>query len=107
MNLVDAYLVGSYTEFLVLIPYLAKSHEEKGLVMMRERALGEVKRILNSDRILVNVVVEISDLMAKSQKYPKRARELDPQDALELGKTASKWRSEILRELESSVGSSS
>ena len=107
MNLTDAYLVGSYTEFLVLMPHLAKVHEEKGLILMRERALGEVKRILNSNRILANVVDEISDLMAKLEKCPKRARELEPRDVLELGKTSSKWRSEISRELKSIAGSSS
>ena len=107
MNLTDAYLVGSYTEFLVLMPHLAKAHEEKGLILMRERALGEVKRILDSNKILANVVDEISNLMAKLEKYPNHALELKPQDILELGKTASKWRNEISRELESIVRSSS
>lgn len=106
MDLTDAYLVGSYTEFLVLMPYLAKGHEEKGLILMRDRALGEVKRIINSNKILPNVVDEISNLMAQLEKYPKRARELESQDVLELGKAASKWRSKISRELKSIVGSS-
>ncbi len=106
MNLSDAYLVGSYTEFLVLVPHLAKVHEEKGLILMRERALGEIKRILESNKILANVVDDISNLMAKLEKYPS-ARELKPQDALELGEAASKWRSEISRELKSIEGSSS
>ena len=56
---------------------------------MRERALGEIKRILESNKILANVVDEISNLMAKLEKYPS-ARELKPQDALELGEAASK-----------------
>jgi hypothetical protein len=107
MNLNDAYLVGSYTEFLVLLPYLVKVHEKEGLILMRERALGEVKRILNSNEVLANVVDEISDLMMDLEKLPKRVRELKPEDVLELGKAASRWRSEISRELESIVRSSS
>ena len=90
MNLTDAYWVGSYTEFLVLMPYLVKAHEEKGLIMMRERALGEVKRILKSNKILENVVNEITNLITRLEKYPKLALELKPQDVLELGNTASK-----------------
>ena len=104
MKLTDAYLLGSYTEFLVLIPYLVKVHEEKGLILMHERALGEVKSILNSNKILANVVDEITNLMTRLKKYPKLALELKPQDVLELGKAASKWRSEISRELESIEG---
>ena len=107
MNLSDAYLVGSYTEFLVLLPYLVKVHEKESLILMRERALGEVKRILNSNEALANVVDEISNLMTDLEKLPKRARELKPEDVLELGKAASRWRSEISRELESIVRSSS
>lgn len=101
MKLADAYLVGSYTEFLVLVPYLAKVHEEKSLIRMCGRALGEVKRILNSNKILANVVDEMSNLTAKLEKHPNHTLELEPQDMLELGKTASKWRNEISRELES------
>jgi len=107
MNLTDAYLVGSYTEFLVLMPHLAKVHEEKSLILMRDRALGEVKRILNSNKVLADVVDEIAHLMTKLEKYPKLAHELKPQDVLEWGKAASKWRSEISRELKSTEGSSS
>jgi hypothetical protein len=106
MNLSDAYSVGSYTEFLVLVPYLAKIHEEKGLILMCKRALGEIQRILESNKILANVVDDISNLIAKLEKYPS-ARELKPQDALQLGDAASKWRSEISRELKSIEGSSS
>jgi hypothetical protein len=104
MNLTDAYLVGSYTEFLVLMPYLVKAHEEKGLILMRERALGEVKRILDSNKILANVVDEITNLVTKLEKH---AHELKPQDVVELGTAASKWRSAISRELKSVEGSSS
>ncbi len=107
MNLTDAYLVGSYTEFLVLMPYVAKAHEKEGLIMMRKRALGEVKRILNDNEILANVVEEISDLMAKLEEHPERVRQLEPQDILELGKAASEWRREFSRELKSIEGSSS
>lgn len=102
MNLADAYLVGSYTEFLVLLPYLAKTHEERGLISMRERALGEVKRILESNMILAHVVNEIADLMTQLKKDPTRAQQLNSNDIQELTKAASKWRSEIIRELESS-----
>lgn len=101
MNLTDAYLAGSFTEFLVLLPYLVKVHEEKGLISMRERALGEVKRILDSNKILEDVVDEISSLMTELEEYPERARELKPKDAQELGEAASKWRSKISQELES------
>ena len=104
MRPADAYLVGSYTEFLVLLPYLVETHEEKGLVSTRERALREVKRILDSNGVLANVVDEISDLMAKLEKL---GHELRSQDVHELGKAASKWRNEISRELESIEGSSS
>ena len=107
MNLTDAYLLGSYTEFLVLMPHLVKVHEEKGLILMRERALGEVKRILNDNRILTNIVDEITDLITKLEKYPKLASELKPQDVLELEKAASRWRRRISRELESIEESSS
>jgi hypothetical protein len=107
MNLTDAYLVGSYTEFLVLLPYLAKVHEEKGLILMCDRTLGEVKRILDRKEILANVVHDISNWMTKLEKYPEHARELKPKDVLELGEAASKWRSEISRELESIVRRSS
>lgn len=101
MNPTDAYLVGSYTEFLVLMPHLVETHEEKGLISTRKRALIEVKRILDSNGILANVVDEISDLMAKLEKYPKLGHELKTQDVHELGKIASRWRNEISRELES------
>lgn len=101
MNLTDAYLLGSYTEFLVLMPYLVKVHEEKELILMRKRALGEVKRILKDKKILEKVVDEITNVLIKLEKYPKRAHELKPQDVLELGKAASRWRREISRELES------
>ncbi len=102
MNLVDAYLVGSYTEFLVLLPYLVKAHEEKGLILMRERALGEVKRILNSNKVWAHIVNEIADLMTQLKKDPTRAQQLNSKDIQELTKAVSKWRSEISRQLESS-----
>jgi hypothetical protein len=102
VNLADAYLVGSYTEFLVLLPYLARTHEERGLISMRERALGEVKRILESNMILAHVVNEIADLMTQLKKDPTRAQQLNSNDIQELKKAASKWRSEIIGELESS-----
>ena len=101
MNLTDAYLLGSYTEFLVLMPYLAKVHEEKGLILMRERALGEVKRILNSNKILPDVVDEITNFITKQEKDSKLANELKQQETQELGNASSKWRSEISRTLES------
>jgi hypothetical protein len=99
MNPIDAYLVGSYTEFLVLMPYLVEAHEEKGLISTRERALREIKRILDSNGILTHIVDEISDSMAKLERYPKLGPELKSQDVHELGKAASKWRDEISREL--------
>jgi len=83
------------------MPYLAKVHEEKGLILMRERALGEVKRILNSNKILANVVDEITNLMTKQEKDPKLTNELKQRDIRELRNASSKWRSEISRELES------
>jgi hypothetical protein len=101
MALTDAYLLGSYTEFLVLMPYLVKVHEEKGLILMRKHALGEVKRILKDKKILAQVVDEITNVLIKLEKYPKRAHELNRQDVLELGQAASRWRREISRELES------
>ena len=107
MELTDAYLVGSYTEFLILMPYLVEVHEEKSLILMCERALGEAKSILDSNKILANVVDDITYLMTKLEKYPKLARKLKPQDVREIGKAASKWRSEISRELESIEESSS
>lgn len=95
MNLVDAYAIGSYTEYLAVLASMTKVHGEHGLIW----ALREVKRTLDEQKLLTSFVDEVSNWIAELEKYPK-GEFLKPEDVKALEAASANWRSVIRKELE-------
>jgi|GEM_PF-5520251 len=96
MNVIDAYILGSYTEALAIIPERLGIRGEKRLTW----ALKEVRDALERADLLPKTINEIDEWMKKIEKYPKTEKRLSGQDASALEKDAETWRSEIKSELE-------